>query len=433
MKINIVDILDSLNKAQSVISPELGAHQRQVAYLAYRMAKQLKWPQETRNKVFIAGLLHDIGALSFQEKEAVVAGTEDIHVHARRGAYLISNFLPQRHIAPVIKYHHVPWQNGKSVEENPDMPMESQLLYLTDRICVNIIGSKFILSQISYLKEYSKRNRGELFVPEYVDAFLELAANESVWLDLVSDDLISKIDYSYIASTDVSMDDLVDLARIYSYLIDFRSPFTATHSAGVAKVAQKLAELLHFSPTDCKKIMVAGYLHDLGKLAVDNAILEKQSALDPEEFDVIRSHTYYTYYLLDGIAGLDDLKRWAAYHHERLNGTGYPFHIGEANLGLGARIMAVADVFSALQEKRPYKEPMSQAETTSILNRMVENGSLDSYIVSTLLKNFTALAEIFIHAGEQAVKEYGILYDIGVTNQSKNEGPIGENELSRPI
>ena len=423
MKLNIVDILDSLNKAQSVISPELGAHQRQVAYLAYRMAEQLGWPQETRNKMFIAGLLHDIGALSFQEKEDAIVGTEDVQVHALRGAYLISNFLPQRHIAPVVKYHHVPWWYGKAAEENPDMPMESQLLYLTDRICVNIVNSRFILSQVACLKEYSIQNRGKDFVPEYVDAFLKLAVNESVWLDLVSDDPISKIDYSYIASTDVSMDDLIDLARIYSYLIDFRSPFTATHSAGVAKVAQRLAELLHFSSTDCKKMLAAGYLHDLGKLTVDNAILEKQSALEPEEFDVIRSHTYYTYYLLDNITGLEDLKRWAAYHHERLNGTGYPFHIGEDCLCLGSRIMAVADVFAALREKRPYKEPMTQEETTIILNNMVKNKSLDPFIVSTILENFDDLSEICMRAGEQAVMQYGMLYDIGATGQRKNEGP----------
>ncbi|MEA4933762.1 MAG: HD domain-containing protein, partial [Lawsonibacter sp.] len=209
--------------------------------------------------------------------------------------------------------------------------------------------------------------------------------------------------------------DLIDLARIYSYLIDFRSPFTATHSASVAKVAQKLAELLHFSSTDCKKMLAAGYLHDLGKLTVDNAILEKQSALEPEEFDVIRSHTYYTYYLLDNIAGLDDLKRWAAYHHERLNGTGYPFHIGEDRLCLGSRIMAVADVFSALQEKRPYKEPMSQKETTTILNNMVKNKSLDPYIVGTILENFPVFAKTCMHAGEQAEMEYGMLHDIGMT------------------
>ena len=85
--------------------------------------------------------------------------------------------------------------------------------------------------------------------------------------------------------------------------------------------------------------------------------------------------------------------------------------------------MAVADVFSALQEKRPYKQPMTQEETTAILNNMVKNKSLDPYIVSTILENFDDLSEICMRAGEQAVMQYGMLYEIGTTGQRKNEGP----------
>ncbi len=117
------------------------------------------------------------------------------------------------------------------------------------------------------------------------------------------------------------------LTRIFAKVIDFRSPFTAMHSAGVAASAVRLARLVHMSDTECQMIRIAGNLHDIGKIAVPRSVLEKQSRLTPDEFDIIRAHSYCTYQVLDGLKGLEDIQRWAAYHHERLDGKGYPFKL----------------------------------------------------------------------------------------------------------
>lgn len=124
------------------------------------------------------------------------------------------------------------------MDENPDMPIESHLLHLADRICASISESPFILAQVNQIKEHISINTGNIFVPEYMDAFIDLADKEYVWLDLVSTEVLQKVDYSSFDSLEISIDELIDLARIYSYLIDFRSHFTATHSARVAKVAE---------------------------------------------------------------------------------------------------------------------------------------------------------------------------------------------------
>lgn len=414
MKVNFVGILKSLGKAQSIISPRVGAHQQQVAYLSYRIAQQLKLTQEQQTDLLIAGLLHDIGALSLQEQEAAITEQlPDVNTHAFRGAYLISGLFPGKNISQMIQYHHYYWHYGRTLMEYPNIPYGSQILHLADRISAYISDKRFILSQIPDIKTYITKNSGEFFHPEYADAFLSMADWESLWLDLVSAAPLDRVDKPLIASSEMSIDDLVELARVYSHLIDFRSPFTATHSASVAQVAQGIAERMHFSPTECKEILIAGYLHDLGKLTVDNRILEKQSSLTTDEFDIIRSHSYYTYYLLDDIEAFDQIKRWAAYHHERLNGNGYPFHLGESDLPLGARIMAVADVFSALQEKRPYKEEMQKNQITSILFDMVRTGSLDSSVVEVLTDNFSDLSEVCTQAKMTAEEEFNELYRIG--------------------
>ncbi len=415
MRTNIIEILKSLSTAQSIISPQIGMHQQQVAYLVYKIAKKLGLSQIDRTKMIAAGLLHDIGALSFQEKKEVLFETAvDINAHAYRGAYLVENLYPKEPIAPIVKYHHYLWDNGSIISKNPHIPLESQMLHLADRICSLILNSKFILSQVDGIKKVVSENKGKTFVPEFVDAFLEISGQESLWLDLISDDPVAKIELDYITNMDVSIDDLVELSKIYAHLIDFGSPFTATHSSSVAHVAKKLSELLFFTETECKKMLIAGYLHDLGKLTVPSAILEKQSALTPEEFDVIRSHTYYTYQLLDKIKSFDEIKCWAAYHHERIDGKGYPFHLSESELSLGSRIMAVSDVFSALQEKRPYKEAMSREKTCMILRNMVKSGALDAKVVGFLIDNYPLLSDVCAKAGNTANEEYHFLYQIGV-------------------
>lgn len=120
-------------------------------------------------------------------------------------------------------------------------------------------------------------------------------------------------------------DEIIELTKIFANIIDFRNPFTATHSAGVAKTAEKLAELAGFSENECKMMLVAGYLHDLGKLAVSKSILDKPGNLDPGERNVIRSHAFYTYRLLQAIKGFEIINKWASFHHEKLNGKGYSF------------------------------------------------------------------------------------------------------------
>ena len=98
---------------------------------------------------------------------------------------------------------------------------------------------------------------------------------------------------------------------------------------------------------------MAGNFHDLGKLVIPNSILEKPGKLNDEEFALMKQHTYFTYSILTTIGGIQEIAEWAAFHHERLDGNGYPFHLNASKLSTGARIMAVADIVTTLAEDRP--------------------------------------------------------------------------------
>lgn len=416
MRVNILDLLSKLNDAQMILSPKLGKHQLQVAYLACRMAHNMGWKQEQCNQIFIAGMLHDIGALSLADKLDILeldeAKISNINAHAFRGAWLLEKFFPDRSISAIVKYHHIPWENGDALKKHEAMPEASNLLYLADRVSASISHDSFILTQVGTIKDKIRVQSGSRFKEEYVDAFEKTAGCEAVWLDMMSSDIYKRVDLAYFAGYTMDIDELVNFSHIYSFLIDFRSRFTATHSARVAKTAEALAVLLNFSAEDTKKMLIAGYLHDLGKLAIDNRILEKDSGLTNEEFSIIKSHSYYTYYLLDGVESLGEIRAWAAFHHEKMDGTGYPFHLSSDILSLGSRIMCIADVFAALKESRPYKAEMTKEQILPIMQKMADSGSLDGKMVALVKEQYDLLAEACMKAGEEAEKEYEAFYRI---------------------
>ena len=157
---------------------------------------------------------------------------------------------------------------------------------------------------------------------------------------------------------------------------------------------------------------IAGYLHDLGKLAVSKDILEKNLTLDAEEFNSIRKHPYYTYFVLNKVKGLENIATWAAYHHERSNGNGYPFHIKGENFSKLARIMAVADIVTALTEDRPYRLGLNKESVEKILLAMAENGGIDKNIADLVCENFYRINDVRIKAQQEAQREYAAFYEL---------------------
>ena len=126
---------------------------------------------------------------------------------------------------------------------------------------------------------------------------------------------------------------------------------------------------------------LAGALHDIGKVAVGNEILEKLGRLTEDEFAVMKHHAAYTYYILSGVDDFDEIRDWAAFHHERLDGTGYPFGKTATELNTQERMMACIDIYQALTESRPYKQGMPHEKACEILRDMANKGWLDDTIV----------------------------------------------------
>jgi HD-GYP domain-containing protein (c-di-GMP phosphodiesterase class II) len=149
-------------------------------------------------------------------------------------------------------------------------------------------------------------------------------------------------------------------------------------------------------------------LHDVGKLAIPDRILLKPGKLSPEEFEVMKTHTLRGRQLvdelidgfgLDGMEGIDMLRNIAAFHHEALNGTGYPLGLKAEEIPVEARIIAVADVFDALTSRRPYKEAISNEEAFAMLAQM-SGTKLDPECIHALAKHKEHILQIQLRFSE---------------------------------
>lgn len=403
-QVSLFEMLMGLSRAVDLISNEVVNHQIKVGYIALCLGAEMGLPPEQQDALFMAGALHDVGALSLQERLDLLEFETQDQLHGERGYRLLRRFPPLARAAEFIRYHHAHWRTARKRE---DIPLGSLILHLADRVAVVIDDHEHILQQVPRIKARVLPQSGEMFMPDVVDAFQRLAARQHFWLYTVSDSLYWSLGKRLGPLTvELDMEGLLGISRLFSRIIDFRSRFTATHSQGVAASAEALAALMGFSARECQMIRVAGNLHDLGKLAVPSEILEKPGRLTDEEYSLMKGHSFYTYHILEAIEELEIITLWASFHHERLDGSGYPFQISGDQLPLPARIVAVADVFTAITEDRPYRAGMDPEAALGLLRKMAEEGALDRGVVGVLADNFSEVNSVRHRAQEDAHREY---------------------------
>jgi HD-GYP domain-containing protein (c-di-GMP phosphodiesterase class II) len=152
-------------------------------------------------------------------------------------------------------------------------------------------------------------------------------------------------------------------------LMDARDKSTSAHASHAASLAGRLAAELECDPAQCSAVRVAARLHDLGKVAVPDAILLKPGALTESEWELMKKHPVIGSDVLNRIPALCSLAPMVRAHHERWDGTGYPDGLAGTEIPLPARILSVADAFDAMVATRPYSPPMGRAAALSEVRR----------------------------------------------------------------
>lgn len=387
IQINPHRLLSALSLCLDFTREGIARHHHRVAYIGTALAGEIGLPGDEKELVFLASLIHDAGVSTWGEKQKLIAfEVDEPWEHCSKGAEMIRRVDFLRPLAEIIFGHHDCYGGGnRSGHIGKEIPLAARIIHLADRVDVLTAGEKHVLSRREDFIRAIEEKTGRVFDPELFTAFKSLAGRESFWLDLVSPLVLhEQINSFEIRPKSINLSAARQIAALFAAIVDDKSSFTHRHSRDVAGVAVQLAAALGFTDEKLIFMEIAGLLHDLGKLSIPDEILEKPAVLSTDEFALIKQHTYYTYHILKEAGAPPDIIEWAAYHHEKLNGGGYPFHLDASCLTTGARIMAVADVFTALSEGRPYRPGLARKNVEAIMGKMVMEGALDGAIVKTI-------------------------------------------------
>jgi len=213
---------------------------------------------------------------------------------------------------------------------------------------------------------------GSWFDPELVAAFEQAARQPAFWAVMASPRLDRAVQALEPVACQVPLDDdyFDDIAAAFGQVVDSKSPYTSGHSARVALYVDRMAEQMAMPEARRRWLKRGALLHDVGKLGVSNAVLDKPGKLDAHEWDAVKRHAAYTEAILGRIRPFAELARVAAAHHERLDGGGYPRGLRGDDIAMETRIITTADIFDAISAERPYRGAVPVPRT---LEMMAEN------------------------------------------------------------
>lgn len=263
------------------------------------------------------------------------------------------------------------------------IPVESRILAVAQHLDV-FASEKGSESAMAVLRERS----GRWFDPELVKVAEHLNRMGSLWHSanpgtMESETRRAVLDLAPGQMGSLTISDIDLICEAFADVVDAKSSFTFQHSIGVTNAADRIAAALGFDSERRHFVHRAALLHDIGKLRVPNSILDKPGKLDAEEWRIVKEHPHLTREILARIGPFGYLANIAGAHHEKLDGSGYPDGKTAAELPLEARLIAVADIYGALTEDRPYRAGMPPERALAIISEDAPH-KLDADCVNAL-------------------------------------------------
>jgi putative two-component system response regulator len=197
---------------------------------------------------------------------------------------------------------------------------------------------------------------------------IEAGADEFVTKPVDREELLARIkSLLKVKALNEQLEDAENVLYVLNNILDAKDHYTQGHSQRVTNLALKLAKELRLSGPDQEILKKAGLVHDIGKIGVSEAILNKPSTLTPEEFEEIKKHSTWSEKICSPLKSMKNILPIIRHHHERIDGAGYPDGLKGDNIPLGARILAIADAYDAMSSDRPYRKGMPKEKAIQIL------------------------------------------------------------------
>ncbi|MBS7008669.1 HD-GYP domain-containing protein [Anaerostipes sp.] len=376
-------VIGILRRACSHVDKRLIDHGIRVSYIVSCFLRDVPGIHSVklRDLCFLAAL-HDIGAYKTEEIDRMVQfETENVWEHSVYGYLFIKYFTPLSSFAPAVLYHHTPWSELKEQDDiSAELKYIAQLIYISDRLDIWMNSEHRSFSD--FIRIISGE-RGTRFESSLVDALADMQfasfTAEQAERDPAFIHMQSEIAFSH--------EEILAYLKTIIYSMDFRSIHTVTHTITTTSISNELAELMRLTPAYRNQIVFGALLHDLGKIGIPVEILEYPGRLSPQAMAVMRTHVDITAEIFEDDIP-ETIQRIALRHHEKLDGSGYPRGLSAKDLTIGERIVAMADIVSALAGTRSYKKAYGRERIISIISEMSQSGLIDSGLVDLMTTNY---------------------------------------------
>jgi len=383
-------LIATIATALDIVENELlGAstnHGKRIAVICAKMGKLLGKNPEEISALVTCALLHDNALTEYILSErAGVQQDPAMKKHCIYGQRNVDALCLEEDTKNFILYHHERADGkGPFGIRDGEGPLEAELIAIADSIDVAHHLQHLNPEKLPTIQQAIVGNTGKRYSKTAAELMLEVL-DQPTLLSL-KDDALQKTAATFFVPwfVEIEAEAIFGLASFISRIIDCKSVFTQQHSSQIANKAWFMSGYYKYNSADRAKLYLAAALHDIGKLATPTAILEKPGKLTDAEFSIMKDHVRMTWELLKDIEGFQDIGIWASSHHEKLDGTGYPYGKKADELDFNSRLMACIDIYQAVSEERPYHPKRGHAETMRLLYGIANNGKVDSDIAKDI-------------------------------------------------
>jgi len=359
-------------------------HGKRISTLCAAMGRHLGLDEDEISAITTCAMFHDNALTEYILSERPGPGQEiNLILHCRYGQRNVGTLPLRADSSDYILHHHEqPDGKGPFKKKDGEFSLGAELIAIADMVDVDFHLQTIPTNRLSVVRKSIRDLAGTRYSKRAAEAMLSIL-DEDMLLSL-RDDVITETAEKAIPVWNISIYDTTSIAAFTARIVNYKSTYTKEHSTKSADIVWNMCAHYNLNPEMRAQIYLASSLHDLGKLQVPTEILEKIGTLTPDEFEIVKDHAKHTNELLSKIPGFDNISEWAASHHEKLDGSGYPFGKRAEDLDFPSRLIAVSDIYEAVGAKRPYHESRSHAETMIIMNDMAERGLIDKDIVKDI-------------------------------------------------
>lgn len=377
-----------LNDLLIQLNNELGLTCEQTAFLATTIAMNDSSKKDHSLKnIFLISLFHLIGVQRFfGEKYTCLSSLTP----SQKGKCFIYAYSYLKHMSPLgdaakaLIYYDKKY-NPILAEKIPQIE-DAALIFDAQKILFMLRDKEF-----NYTDEDLENLKATTSTSKYVEIFKNIDSEKNITKQLKIKTYKESLS-QWNDTFKYTEEETISLLKMLIYVMDFKSTQTVRHTINTASYATTIGELAGCSTEQINKLYTAALLHDLGKMAIPESILESSTTLSMVEFTLMKAHVEYTIKLLQNVIP-EDVFNIAVRHHEKLNGTGYPYGLTAKDLSIEERILTIADIVSALIDSRTYKTEFSKEKVIEICNDMANKGQVDKNITEIVLNNFEKLKE----------------------------------------